>query len=293
VLNLQLLTLLETGWNNKIMGKRMKNIFMAFLLVMFVFAGASHATVIRCASTTSTQNSGLFEKLLPLFEKKTGITVQVIAVGTGAALKLGRNGDVDMVFVHARDKEIEMVKQGWFTGRKEVMYNDFVVVGPKTDPAMVRNVGSVGAAFKKIMARSSTFVSRGDNSGTHMKEMKIWQQTGQTPQSAKDRWYLAVGQGMAKTIRIAAEKGAYTLADRGTWYTVAEKEDLPLTIIFENDKMLENQYSVMMVNPERHVDVKKLGVQRFIDWLTTSPGQTAIDGFRSPTGKKLFIPNAK
>ena len=271
----------------------MKNIFMAFLLVLFVFAGVSHATVIRCASTTSTQNSGLFEKILPIFEEDTGISVQVIAVGTGAALKLGRNGDVDVVFVHARDQELAMVGQGWFVNRKEVMYNDFVVVGPAADPAGIREAGTIGAVFGKIMASSSAFVSRGDNSGTNMKELKIWPLAGRTPTSASDNWYLAVGQGMAKTIRIAAEKGAYTLTDRGTWYAVADKEQPPLVILYEKDKMLENQYSVMMVNPEHHKDVKQQAVQRFIDWLTTAPGQKAIADFRSPTGKKLFIPNAE
>jgi len=271
----------------------MKNIFMALLLVLFVFTGVGHTTVIRCASTTSTQNSGLFEKLVPLFEKETGVSVQVIAVGTGAALKLGRKGDVDVVFVHARDKEVEMLDQGWFINRKEVMYNDFVLVGPGADPAMVRGVGSIGAAFNKILAGEAAFVSRGDSSGTHMKELKIWRREGRIPQSAVDRWYLAVGQGMAKTIRIAAEKGAYTLTDRGTWYAVADKENLPLAILFEKDKMLKNQYSIMMVNPERHSHIKQLAAQRFIDWLTTRPGQAVIADFRSPTGKTLFVPNAK
>ena len=270
-----------------------EKIICLLFLAQLTIGATAHAAAIRCASTTSTQNSGLFEYLLPQFDKETGISVQVIAVGTGAALKIGQKGDVDVVFVHAKDKELEMVDQGWFIHRKEVMYNDFVLVGPGEDPALIGRADSAGAAFKRILAKKSLFVSRGDNSGTHMKEIKMWQHLGQLPQSVSDNWYLSVGQGMAKTLRIAAEKKAYTLTDRGTWYAMADKENLPLQLLFEKDPLLNNQYSIMMVNPAHHPHIKKKEAQQFINWLTTTSGQTAIANFRSPKGKVLFIPNAK
>ncbi len=269
------------------------SIFLSLLVAIAIFASTVNAQeTLRCASTTSTQNSGLFDTLLPAFEKDSGIQVHVVAVGTGAALQLGKRGDVDVVFVHAKNVELKMVEEGHFVGRKDVMYNDFVLVGPKTDPAGLREAKSATEALVNIEEKMSPFVSRGDDSGTHKKEKSLWKTAGAIPQAAMDRWYLSVGQGMAKTIRIAAEKQAYTMTDRGTWLAMADQEKLGLAIAYEGDKVLFNQYGVMAVNPVRHSHVKYDAAQRFITWLTTDRGQQVIDDFRNKKGDQLFVANA-
>jgi tungstate transport system substrate-binding protein len=247
--------------------------------------------MILCASTTSTQNSGLFDHLLPLFEKETGIRVNVVAVGTGAALEIGKRGDADVIMVHAKDDEMQMVREGWFTDRHDLMYNDFVIAGPAGDPAGIRGMIDAHDAFGKIAAAEALFVSRGDNSGTHKKEMKLWKQAGIKP--AGNKWYLEVGQGMAKTLRIAGEKQAYTLSDRGTCLSVKDRERIGLEIIFDRDPALFNQYGVMAVSPEKHAHVKYKDAMVFVNWLVSENGQGAIASFKDNKGNQLFFPNAK
>ncbi len=266
-------------------------IWMFLILSMLNVSMGSAETRIRCASTTSTQNSGLFDYLLPIFERETGIKVDVVAVGTGAALEIGKRGDADVVFVHAKEDELRLVKEGYFVNRHDVMYNDFIIVGPPDDPAGVKELRSASEAFRKISRVKAPFVSRGDNSGTHKKELKIWRKAGINP--GGNRWYLEVGQGMGKTLRIANEKRAYTLTDRGTWLALKDKERFDLEIMVEGDKMLFNQYGVMAVNPERHPHVKYKEAMRFINFLISEKGQRAIAGFRDSRGNQLFYPDAK
>ncbi len=266
-------------------------LIVVFISLLVSISPASGTARIRCASTTSTQNSGLFEYLLPLFEKDTGIKVDVIAVGTGAALELGKRGDVDVVLVHAKEDELRMLKQGWFVNRHDLMYNDFVIVGPADDPASVKMASSAVDAFKRIAHSKEKFISRGDNSGTHKKELKIWTLAGLKPKARP--WYLEVGQGMAKTLRIAANLRAYTLTDRGTYLSMVDRERLGLQIVFEGDPVLFNQYGVMAVNPEKHPYVNYRGAMAFINWLISEKGQKAIASFRDSQGNQLFHPNAK
>jgi tungstate transport system substrate-binding protein len=246
---------------------------------------------IRCASTTSTQNSGLFDYILPIFKQKTGIQVDVIAVGTGAALKIGRRGDADVVFVHAKELEMKALREGFFVLRKDVMYNDFVIIGPDQDPAEIKKAKTAVDAFLKIAETSSYFVSRGDKSGTHTKERTLWKHAGLDPTGKK--WYLEVGQGMAKTQRIANEKHAYTLTDRGTWLATKDADTLEMVIVHEGDSMLFNQYGVMAVNPDKHQHVKYREALIFIEWLTSKEGQGAIASYKDTNGNQLFIPNAE
>ena len=261
-------------------------------MIALVFTGSAKAeTRLRCASTTSTQNSGLFDYLLPLFEKKTGIKVDVVAVGTGAAIEIGKRGDADVVMVHAKDQELKAVEEGWFVDRHDFMYNDFVIIGPANDPLKIKGIKSASEAFKKMAAEGGPFVSRGDKSGTHSKELKVWKQAGVDPQGQK--WYLEVGQGMAKTQRIANEKRGYTLTDRGTWLATKDKDKLDMAIVVEGDPILYNQYGVMAVNPEKHKQVKFKEAKQFIDWLISPEGQKAIGDFKDKNGNQLFIPNAK
>jgi tungstate transport system substrate-binding protein len=248
-------------------------------------------TRIRCASTTSTQNSGLFDYLLPIFEKKTGLKVDVVAVGTGAAIEIGKRGDADVVMVHAKDQELKAVEEGWFVDRHDIMYNDFVIIGPANDPLKIKGTKSANEAFKKIAAKGGPFVSRGDKSGTNSKELKIWKKTGVDPKGQK--WYLEVGQGMAKTQRIANEKRGYTLTDRGTWLATKDKDKLDMVIVVEGDPILYNQYGVMAVNPEKHKQAKFKEAKLFIDWLVSPEGQKAIGDFKDKKGNQLFTPNAK
>jgi tungstate transport system substrate-binding protein len=248
-------------------------------------------TRLRCASTTSTQNSGLFDYLLPIFEKKTGIKVDVVAVGTGAAIEIGKRGDADVVMVHAKDQELKAVEEGFFVDRHDIMYNDFVIIGPANDPLKIKGAKTASEAFKNIAAKGGPFVSRGDKSGTHSKELKIWKQAGVDPQGQK--WYLEVGQGMAKTQRIANEKRGYTLTDRGTWLATKDKDKLDMAIVVEGDPILYNQYGVMVVNPDKHTQVKLKEAKLFIDWLVSPEGQKAIGDFKDKNGNQLFTPNAK
>ncbi|MFZ3137665.1 MAG: substrate-binding domain-containing protein [Thermodesulfovibrionales bacterium] len=263
---------------------------IAFLLSVFTAVNASVEKEIICASTTSTENSGLFGYILPIFETKTGIKVKVVARGTGAAIEMGKRGDADVAFVHAKEQELKAVEEGFFVNRHEVMYNDFVIIGPNNDPAKIKGIKSTDEAFKKI-AGSSSFVSRGDNSGTHTKELSIWKKVGIEPKGQK--WYLEVGQGMEKTQRIANEKRAYTLTDRGTWLATKDKDKLDMVIVLEGDPVLFNQYGVMAVNPEKHNHVKYKEAMEFVNWLISKEGQQAIASFKDKNGNQLFIPNAK
>lgn len=252
-----------------------------------VWAGEAR---IRCASTTSTQNSGLFEHILPSFEAESGIKVDVVAVGTGAALEMGKRGDVDVVFVHDKDEETRLQGEGHFVDRHDVMYNDFVIVGPPDDPAKIAGTQDAAEAFKKIYESGSAFVSRGDGSGTHKTEMRIWGEVKAKPEGKKQ--YLEVGQGMGKTLRIANEKRAYTLTDRGTWLALKEKTPLDMAVLVEDEKRLFNQYGAMAVNPARHKGVKYDAAMKFIEFLVSPRGQKAIDSFRDSAGNRLFHPNA-
>lgn len=244
---------------------------------------------IRCASTTSTQNSGLFDHILPLFEKKTSIKVDVVAVGTGAAIEIGKRGDADVVLVHAKEQELKALAEGFFVNRHDLMYNDFVIIGPPADPAKVQGTKPAAGAFRKIAGATQPFVSRGDKSGTHTKELALWKTAGIDPSGQS--WYLEVGQGMEKTQRIADEKRAYTLTDRGTW--LATKEELDMVVLLEGDPSLFNQYGVMAVNPEKHKHVKFRQALKFVDWLVSNEGQDAIASYKDKLGNRLFTPNAK
>ena len=261
------------------------------LLIMLGVNPAAAETRIKCASTTSTQNSGLFDHILPLFEKKTGIKVDVVAVGTGAAIEIGKRGDADVVFVHAREQELKAVEEGFFVNRHDVMYNDFVIIGPSNDPAKIKSVRSALDAFKKIAGSGSSFVSRGDKSGTHTKELSIWKKAAIEPAGRK--WYLEVGQGMEKTQRIADEKRAYTLTDRGTWLATKDKDKLDMVIVLEGDAALFNQYGVMAVNPEKFKTVKYKEAMEFVNCIISRGGQDAVAAFKDKNGNPLFVPNAK
>jgi tungstate transport system substrate-binding protein len=263
------------------------SVFSAFVLTSVT---VSAATEIICASTTSTENSGLFGYILPLFEKKTGIKVKVVARGTGAAIEMGKRGDADVAVVHAKEQELKAVEEGFFVNRYDVMYNDFVLISPKDDPAKIKGSKTISEAFKKIAA-GSLFISRGDNSGTNTKELSIWKKAGIEPKGQK--WYLEVGQGMEKTQRIADEKKAYTLTDRGTWLATKGKDKLEMEIVLEGDPEMFNQYGVMAVNPEKHRHVKFREAMGFVNWLISKEGQQAIASFKDSNGNSLFIPNAK
>jgi tungstate transport system substrate-binding protein len=266
-------------------------LMVCFNLFVAVTAPAATETRIRCASTTSTQNSGLFDYILPIFEKKTGIKVDVVAVGTGAAIEIGKRGDADVVFVHAKEQELQAVEEGFFVNRHDVMYNDFVILGPTSDPAKIKGVKSATDAFKKIGESGTLFVSRGDKSGTNTKELSIWKKAGIEPTGQK--WYLEVGQGMEKTQRIADEKRAYTLTDRGTWLATRDKDKLDMIIVLEGDPTLFNQYGVMAVNPEKLKTVKYNEAMEFVNWIISMEGQDTIASFKDKNGNQLFTPNAK
>ncbi len=271
----------------------MKKSIVLTLLFMLISstAAVSAETRIRMASTTSTQNSGLFDYLLPIFEKKTGIKIDVVAVGTGAAIEIGKRGDADVVFVHAKEQELKAVEEGFFVNRHDVMYNDFVVIGPTNDPAKIKGMKSTTDAFKKIAESGSSFVSRGDKSGTNTKELALWKKTGIEP--AGQKWYLEVGQGMEKTQRIADEKRAYTLTDRGTWLATSGKDKLDMVIVLEGDPTLFNQYGVMAVNPEKIKTVKFKEAMEFVNWIISKEGQDVVAAYKDKNGNALFIPNAK
>lgn len=241
-------------------------------------------------STTSTQNSGLFDHILPKFIEKTGIEVRMVAVGTGQALKNARNGDADVVLVHSKPDEEKFVAEGWGVKRHDVMYNDFVIVGPKADPAGVAGLKDADEALEKIAEAKAPFASRGDNSGTHKAELRLWAKTGVDPGESSGDWYLETGSGMGATLNTAVGKRAYTLTDRGTWLSFANKDDFE--VLVEGDPKLFNQYGVILVNPEKHPRVKAEKGQAFVDWLTSSEGQKAIASYKID-GQQLFFPNAR
>ena len=241
------------------------------------------------ASTTSTQDSGLFEHILPLFEKKTGIEVKVVAQGTGQALDTARRGDADVVFVHAKAQEEKFLEEGFGVKRFDVMYNDFVLVGPKSDPAGIGGTKDITAALVAIEAKKEPFVSRGDRSGTHSAELKLWKEAGVDIETAKGPWYKDIGQGMGAALNTASAMNAYVLSDRGTWLSFKNRGDL--AIMVEGDKRLFNQYGVMLVNPEKHPNVKVKAGQAFVDWLISPEGQKAIGDYKID-GQQLFFPNA-
>jgi tungstate transport system substrate-binding protein len=240
-------------------------------------------------STTSTQNSGLFEHILPTFTKKTGIEVRVVAVGTGQALKNAENGDGDVVLVHSKPDEEKFVADGWGVKRHDVMYNDYVIVGPAEDPAKIAGLKDAAEGLKQIAEAQAPFASRADESGTHKAEMKLWQDAGVDPKPASGKWYLETGSGMGATLNTAVGKQAYALTDRGTWLAFANKGDFK--VLVEGDPKLFNQYGVVLVNPAKHSKVKAKEGQAFIDWLTSQEGQAAIASFNIG-GEQLFFPNA-
>lgn len=244
---------------------------------------------ITVASTTSTEQSGLFKHILPIFKARSGIEVRVVALGTGQALDMGRRGDADVVFVHAKAAEDKFVAEGDGVKRYPVMYNDFVVIGPKNDPAKIAGGKDVTEAFKKIKAANAPFVSRSDKSGTHMAELKLWQVTGINLDAEKGAWYRETGQGMGPALNTAASMNAYLLADRGTWLSFKNRGDL--AVLVQGDKRLFNQYGVILVNPNKHPHVKVQQAQAFIQWLVSAEGQKAIADYKIG-GEQLFYPNA-
>ncbi len=272
------------------MGRAAYLVLPALCAILFISLDAPAATEIICSSTTSTENSGLFAYILPMFEKKTGIKVKVVARGTGAAIEMGKRGDADVAFVHAKEQELKAVEEGFFVNRHDVMYNDFVIIGPTDDPAKIKGMKSAADAFKKISG-SALFVSRGDNSGTNTKDLSIWRKLGIEPKG--QTWYLEVGQGMEKTQRIANEKRAYTLTDRGTWLATKDKDKLEMAIVLEGDPILFNQYGVMAVNPAKHTHAKYKEAMEFVNWLISKEGRQAIASFKDKNGNQLFIPNGK
>ncbi len=241
-------------------------------------------------STTSTANSGLYDHILPIFKARTGITVNVVAVGTGQAIKNAQNGDGDVLLVHARPAEEKFVADGYGVERFDVMYNDFIIVGPPADPAGVAGLKDATAALKKIAQSSGVFASRGDNSGTHKKEMALWKDAGVDPTAASGQWYRETGSGMGATLNTAIGMGAYTMTDRGTWISFKNKGDYK--VLVEGDPNLFNQYGVILVNPEKHARVKVAEGQAFIDWILGDEGQSAIASYRLD-GQQLFFPNAE
>jgi tungstate transport system substrate-binding protein len=246
-------------------------------------------TEVILATTTSTYDSGLLDELLPAFEEETGFKVKPIAVGTGEAIAMGERGEADVILVHARSSEDEFVEGGYGIGRKDVMHNDFVIIGPESDPAAVKGMSSAGEAFQAVSETENLFVSRGDNSGTNKKELKIWENAGISPQGD---WYVESGQGMGATLRIADEKQAYTMTDRGTY--LSQEETLSLIILVEGDEILFNPYGVIPVNPDKHkdIDINYKGACAFADFITGEKGQAIIKEFGvEKYGQPLFYPD--
>ena len=266
--------------------------FLSFVLPGLLIAAAPLAqsqNFITVASTTSTEQSGLFKHMLPAFQKKTGIEVRVVALGTGQALDMARRGDADVVFVHAKSAEEKFIAEGYGVKRLPVMYNDFVLIGPKSDPAKVAGGKDITAALTKIKGESAPFVSRGDRSGTHMAELALWKQSGIDIAADKGPWYRDTGQGMGPALNSASSMNGYILSDRATWLAFKNRGDL--TIVVEGDKRLFNQYGVILVNPEKHKHVKKEQGQAFIDWVVSPEGQKNIADYKIGPDQ-LFFPNA-
>ncbi len=260
---------------------------IAMLVALPLATPAQAQDFITVASTTSTENSGLFDHILPLFQEETGIEVRVVAQGTGQALETGRRGDADVVFVHARALEDAFVAEGYGVERFDVMYNDFVIVGPGEDPAGLADADDAASAMAAIAEAEAPFASRGDDSGTHVAEMNLWEAAGVAPEG---QWYLSTGSGMGATLNTAAQVPAYALTDRATWLSFANRG--PLEIAFEGDPVLFNPYGIILVNPERHPHVKAEQGQAFIDWVVSQAGQEAIAGY-TVAGEQLFFPNAE
>jgi len=266
-----------------------RRLLLLVVLLAALRVGAQEKFIV-VASTTSTEQSGLFGYLLPVFQKKTGIQVRVVALGTGQALDLARRGDADVVFVHARSAEEKFLAEGHGVRRFDVMYNDFVLIGPKTDSAKISGGRDILDALKKIKAASAPFVSRGDKSGTHIAELDLWKQAGIDIAVGKGPWYRDTGQGMGPALNTAAAMNAYILADRGTWISFKNRGELAIAV--EGDKRLFNQYGVMLVNPAKHPNVKKDLGQAFVDWVISPEGQKTIAEYKIG-GEQLFFPNAK
>ncbi|MGA9454161.1 MAG: extracellular solute-binding protein [Pseudolabrys sp.] len=263
---------------------------VAAAAVLFGAPVSAQDKSIVVSSTTSTQDSGLFGYILPLFKQKTGIEVKVIAQGTGQALDTGRRGDADVVFVHAKSAEQKFLAEGLGVKRYPVMYNDFVLIGPKSDPAGVKGMKDVAKALQMIKDKQAPFISRGDRSGTHLAELALWNKNaGIDIEKEKGPWYKSIGQGMGAALNTASASNAYVLADRGTWISFKNRGDLVVAV--EGDKRLFNQYGVILVNPEKHPNVKKDLGQQFIDWLVSPEGQKAIADYKI-NGEQLFYPNA-
>lgn len=260
---------------------------IAMLVALPLATPAQAQDFITVASTTSTENSGLFGHILPLFQEETGIEVRVVAQGTGQALETGRRGDADVVFVHARELEEAFVADGYGVERFDVMYNDFVIVGPGEDPAGLAGADDAASAMAAIAAIEAAFASRGDNSGTHVAEMNLWEAAGVAPEG---QWYLSTGSGMGATLNTAAQVPAYALSDRGTWLSFANRGSLE--IVFEGDPVLFNPYGIILVHPERHPHIKAEQGQAFIDWVISPAGQEAIASF-TVAGEQLFFPSAE
>jgi tungstate transport system substrate-binding protein len=273
------------------MASRFSSLALALLfgaIATFATASAQDRAIV-VASTTSTQDSGLFGYLLPIFKARTGIEVKVIAQGTGQALDTARRGDADVVFVHAKSQEEKFLAEGFGVKRYDVMYNDFVLIGPNSDPAGVKGK-DIETALKTIQAKAAPFVSRGDKSGTHSAELALWKQAGIDIAAAKGSWYREIGQGMGAALNTAGAMNGYVLSDRGTWISFKNRGDLE--IVVEGDKRLFNQYGVMLVNPEKFPSVKKELGQSFVDWLVSPEGQAAIAGYKID-GQQLFFPEAE
>jgi tungstate transport system substrate-binding protein len=269
-----------------------RNFIRAALVSLGLFTGPALAEepFIVVQSTTSTQNSGLLDYILPWFEAETGIDVRVVAVGTGQAIRNAINGDGDVLLVHAKADEEQFVEDGWGVERFDVMYNDFVLVGPKSDPAKVKGGSDIVAALTAVSEAEVPFASRGDDSGTHKAEMRHWNDAGVDPAAESGTWYRETGSGMGATLNVASGMDAYTLTDRATWESFGNRGNLE--VLVEGDPRLFNQYGVILVNPEKHAGVRAAAGQRFVDWLIGPDGQAAIEAFEL-NGQQLFFPNAK
>ncbi len=262
---------------------------LALALGALAMPAMAQERFITVSSTTSTEQSGLFGHILPIFTRESGITVRVVALGTGQALDVGRRGDADVVFVHDRLAEERFVAEGFGGPRRHVMFNDFVITGPAADPARIAGLRDTNEALRRVAQARATFISRGDRSGTHAAELRLWQLAGVDPAQGRGQWYREVGQGMGPALNTAAAQGAYILTDRGTWLSFRNRQDQ--RILVEGDTRLFNQYGVMLVNPQRHPHVKAADGQRFIDWILSPAGQAAIAAYKI-NGEQLFFPNA-
>ncbi|MEK7399332.1 MAG: substrate-binding domain-containing protein [Candidatus Poribacteria bacterium] len=267
---------------------KMKKLMPCIVVLFLVTMSASAEVILKLGTTTSVDNSGLLRVLLPPFEKMLNVRVDVISVGTGKAMELGKNGDVDVLIVHAKEAEEQFIKEGSGVNRREFMFNDFVIVGPPDDPAGIKSMKDAVSAMKKIAEKKSPFISRGDNSGTHQKEKSIWKLCQITPSGS---WYMESGQGMEATLLMAKEKSAYTISDRGTYLAFKNKTDLQ--ILFEGDMArLGNPYSIIAINPAKYKHVNYVYAMALVGWVTSVEGQKIIGNFKTPSGEIMFHPTA-